>query len=84
MVYGFAGMRVDDGSLSFWPRRAPEDNAVLRVPLTYRGQILEVEIAMEQVEYTLRQGDSLVIHHEREEIRLTKDRPMAVRPVSRR
>jgi alpha,alpha-trehalose phosphorylase len=84
LTYGFAGMRDDDGSLSFWPRRAPEDNAILRIPLTYRGQILEVEIAMEHVEYTLREGDSLVIHHEREEIRLTRDHPVAVRPVSRR
>jgi alpha,alpha-trehalose phosphorylase len=84
LTYGFAGMRDDDGGLSFWPRRAPEDNAILRVPLTYRGQILEVEIGMEQVEYALRQGDSVVIRHEREEIRLTKDHPVAVRPVSRR
>jgi alpha,alpha-trehalose phosphorylase len=36
------------------------------------------------VEYALRQGDSVVIRHEREEIRLTKDHPVAVRPVSRR
>ena len=84
LTYGFAGMRDDDGALSFWPRRAPEDNAILRIPVTYRGQILEVEIGMEQVEYTLRQGDCLVIHHEREEIRLTKEHPVAIRPVSRR
>ena len=37
---------------------------------------------MEQVEYTLREGESLVIRHETEEIRLTRERPMAVRPVS--
>jgi alpha,alpha-trehalose phosphorylase len=84
LTYGFAGMRDDDGSLSFWPRRAPEENAILRVPLTYRGQILEVEIGMEQVEYALREGDSIVFHHEREEIQLTKDYPVAVRPVSRK
>ena len=52
--------------------------------MTYRGQILEVEIGMEQVEYALREGDSIVIHHEREEIQLTKDYPVAVRPVSRK
>src|SRR5271157_1045793 len=84
LTYGFAGMQDDNGSLSFWPRRSPEDNAILRVPLTYRGQILEVEIGMEQVEYALREGDSIVIHHEREEIQLTKDYPVAVRPVSRK
>ena len=84
LTYGFGGMRDDDGSLSFWPRRAPEDNAILRFPLTYRGQMLEVEIGMEQVEYTLREGDALVLRHENEEIHLTKEHPLAVRPISRR
>ena len=32
LTYGFGGMRDDDGTLSFWPRRPPEDNAVLRFP----------------------------------------------------
>ena len=82
LTYGLGGMRDDDGTLSFWPRRAPEDQAVLRFPLTYRGQRLEVEIASEQVEYTLREGECLVIHHETEEIRLTREHPSAVRPVS--
>jgi alpha,alpha-trehalose phosphorylase len=84
LTYGLGGMRDDDGTLSFWPRRAPEDNAILRFPLTYRGQMLEVEIGLEKVEYTLRQGQSLIIHHETEEIRLTRENPVAVRAVSRR
>jgi len=83
LTYGLGGMRDDDGILSFWPRRAPEDDAILRFPLTYRGHMLEVEIGLEKVEYTLREGDSLVIRHETEEIRLTRENPMAVRPVSR-
>ena len=84
LAYGLGGMRDDDGTLSFWPRRAPEDEAILRFPLTYRGQRLEVEIASEQVEYTLREGECLVIHHETEEIRLTRQHPSAIRPVSRK
>ena len=83
LTYGLGGMRDDDGTLSFWPRRAPEDNAVLRFPVTYRGQILEVEIGLEKVEYTLREGECLVLHHEAEEIRLTRQNPVAARPVSR-
>jgi len=83
LTYGLGGMRDDDGILSFWPRRAPEDDAILRFPLTYRGHMLEVEIGLEKVEYTLREGESLVIRHETEEIRLTRENPMAVRPVSR-
>jgi len=82
LSYGLGGMRDDDGTLSFWPRRAPEDNAILRFPVTYRGQMLEVEIGVEKVEYTLREGESLVTRHENEEIQLTRENPRAVRPVS--
>jgi alpha,alpha-trehalose phosphorylase len=83
LTYGLGGMRDDDGTLSFWPRRAPEDNAILRFPVTYRGQMLEVEIGLKKVEYTLREGECLVIHHETEEIQLTRERPTVLRPVSR-
>jgi alpha,alpha-trehalose phosphorylase len=84
LTYGLGGMRDDDGTLSFWPRRAPEDNAILRFPVTYRGQRLEVEIGPEKVEYALREGDCLTIRHETEVIHLTRERPTVVRPVSRR
>jgi alpha,alpha-trehalose phosphorylase len=84
LAYGFGGMRDHDGALSFWPRRAPQDNAILRFPVTYRDNILEVEIGVEEVEYTLREGESLEIRHETEEIRLTREHPVAVRSVSRR
>jgi alpha,alpha-trehalose phosphorylase len=83
LTYGLAGMRDDDGQLSFWPRRAPEDNAALRFPVTYRGQTLEVEVGVDKVEYNLVAGDRLAIHHEAEEILLTTNCPRAVRPVSR-
>jgi alpha,alpha-trehalose phosphorylase len=84
LTYGFGGMRDDDGILSFRPRRAPEDNATLRFPLTYRGQTLEVEIGLETVTYTLHEGEGLVIRHETEEVQLTREHPLAVRPVSAR
>jgi alpha,alpha-trehalose phosphorylase len=83
LTYGLGGMRDDDGTLSFCPRRAPEDNAILRFPLTYRGQLLEVEIGQQKVEYSLRQGNCLIIRHEKEEVRLTKEHPVAIRPISR-
>ena len=82
LAYGFGGMRDDDGVLAFWPRRAPEDNAILRFPLTYRGRMLEIEIAHDKVEYALRDGERIGIRHEREDIELTRDNPVAVRPVS--
>jgi alpha,alpha-trehalose phosphorylase len=77
-------MQDNGGRLSFWPRRAPQDNAILRFPITYRGQMLEIEIGAETVEYALREGEGLVIRHETEAIELTREHPIAVRPVSGR
>jgi alpha,alpha-trehalose phosphorylase len=82
LTYGLGGMRDDDGVLSFWPRRAPEDNATLRFPLTYRGRLLQVDIGLEDVEYTLREGDELVIRHATEELQLTREMPVAIRRIS--
>ena len=84
LAYGLAGMHDDNGTLSFWPRRAPEDNATLRFPVSYRGRILQVEVGSSEVEYALLKGDSLLIRHESEQIELTPGHPVAVRPVSRR
>jgi alpha,alpha-trehalose phosphorylase len=83
LAYGFGGMRDYDGTLSFWPRRAPEDNAVLRFAVTYRGQLLDIEIGLEKVEYALREGERLIIRHETEEVELTRENSVAVRTVSR-
>jgi alpha,alpha-trehalose phosphorylase len=83
LTYGLGGMQDHDGTLSFWPRRAPQDNAVLRFPVTYRGQLLEIEIGLDTVEYALRDGERLVIRHETEELELTRENPLAVRSVSR-
>ena len=83
LTYGLGGMRDDDGILAFWPRRAPEDNAILRFPVTHCGRMLEVEIGLETVEYALRDGEHLTIRHETEELHLSRENPVAVRPVSR-
>jgi alpha,alpha-trehalose phosphorylase len=82
LAYGLGGMQDHHGKLAFWPRRAPEDRAMLRFPVTYHGQMLDVEIAMGEAKYTLREGESLMIRHEAEEIRLTREQPQAVRRVS--
>jgi alpha,alpha-trehalose phosphorylase len=83
LAYGLGGMRDGDGVLSFWPRRAPDDNATLRFPLTYRGRLLQVEIGLDSAEYTLLEGDYLVIRHETEELRLTEEKPIAIRRIGR-
>src|SRR5262250_1374777 len=47
LIYGFGGMQDYDGTLSFRPRRAPEDNAMLRFLLTWHGSIVDIEIGPE-------------------------------------
>jgi hypothetical protein len=37
----------------------------------YRGQTLDIEIGLHKVEYALREGEGLAIHHETEEVQLT-------------
>ena len=84
LAYGFGGMRDNDGILSFWPRRAPEENAILQFHVTYRGQRLGVQIGLEKVEYALCEGECLLIRHETEEVKLTREKPVVLRPVARR
>ena len=84
LAYGFGGMRDNDGILSFWPRRAPEENAILQLHVTYRGQRLGVQIGLEKVEYALCEGECLLIRHETEEVKLTREKPVVLRPVGRR
>lgn len=81
-TYGFGGLRDYDGTLSFRPQRPPESQAFLRFPLTYRGQILDVEISADSTIYSLRDGDRLVIRHEGEEITLTRANPSVVRQTA--
>jgi alpha,alpha-trehalose phosphorylase len=78
-VYGFAGMRDHNGKLSFRPHRPPEAQASMRFSLTYRGNILDVEINQNATTYTLRDGDHLVIQHRDEDITLTRANPAVVR-----
>jgi len=74
-AYGFGGLRDYDGKLSFRPQRPPETQASLRFPLTYRGQILDIEITSESTTYSLREGEGIAIRHEDEEITLSRTSP---------
>src|ERR1700758_5872570 len=69
-TYGFGGLRDYNGRLSFRPQRPPEPEASLRFSLTYRGQLLDIEISPNSTSYSLRQGEGLTICHEDEEIAL--------------
>jgi alpha,alpha-trehalose phosphorylase len=81
-AYGFGGLRDYDGTLSFRPQRPPEAEASLRFSVTYRGQLLEVEISPDSTTYSLREGAGLVIRHEEEAISLDRANPTAVRPTT--
>ncbi len=83
-AYGFAGMQDHDDVLTFRPRRVPEETARMRLRLTYRGQLFELEISTQEAKYTLIEGRDLVLKHEDEAIRLTPDSPVVVRPVKPR
>jgi len=81
LTYGFGGMRDDGEILTFRPRRSPGQPAKLRFPVTYRGQIMDVEIGPDSTTYSLREGDGLVIRHEDEEIHLSSKTPVVTRPI---
>ena len=81
LTYGMAGMRDHDGILTFRPRRAPDQPATLRFPLTYHGQILDVEMGPDSAKYSLREGDGFVMRHEDEEIKLSPKNSVVTRPI---
>lgn len=78
LVNGFAGMRDYDGVLSFNPR-LPEALKKMRFPLTFRGQVLEVEMTPDAATYLLREGSELSITHQDHEIKLAVGEPVKVK-----
>ena len=75
IVYGCAGMRDYDGTLSFNPR-LPQRLEGLRFNLTFREQVIEVDITHEFVTYTLQKGEGLTIQHREREIQLKPEIPV--------
>jgi alpha,alpha-trehalose phosphorylase len=78
LVYGFGGLRDYDGKLSFHPR-LPKAIKSLRFPLTFRGQLLEVNITPAAVTYLLREGTGLTITHQDKAIQLSPGEPVTVK-----
>lgn len=68
-VYGFAGMRDDDGVLSFEPR-LPRQIHCLQFSLCTRGQCLQVTVEHKKASYLLREGTGLTIFHRGNEVHL--------------
>ena len=75
LVYGFAGMRDYDGKLSFNPK-LPQRLDGLRFNLTFRRQVIEIDITQESVIYTLRKGEGLAIQRREKDIQLKPGLPV--------
>ncbi|KST69253.1 glycoside hydrolase family 65 protein [Mastigocoleus testarum] len=77
MIYGIAGMRDDNGTLSFNPR-LPQDMKNLRFSLKVGDRVLRIHMEENSASYLLEQGSELVIYHQGEEVRITADIPVIV------
>ena len=77
MIYGIAGMRDDNGTLSFNPR-LPQEMKNLRFSLKVGDRVLRVHMEENSASYLLEQGSELVIYHQGEEVRITAEIPVIV------
>lgn len=75
MAYGFAGMRDEQGELSFRPHLPPAVRR-LRFHLTVRSQLLTIEMDHDEVIYLLRDGKSLDIRHNCQSVTLIPGQPV--------
>jgi alpha,alpha-trehalose phosphorylase len=78
VVYGVGGMRDDGGEISFKPRLLEEMDRV-KFPITIRGQRMDVDIELEQVTYSLREGTKLKFKHIDKEITLEKNEKITIK-----
>ncbi|MEE1618941.1 glycoside hydrolase family 65 protein [Brachybacterium sp. J153] len=70
LVHGFAGMRHDEGRISFDPR-LPVDWPELSFPLTVRGSRFTVRLVREEISFTLEEGPEIEVTVRSEEVRVT-------------
>jgi alpha,alpha-trehalose phosphorylase len=80
-AYGFGGLRDNGGNLSFRPQQPPEAQASLHFSITWRCQLLDIEISPDSTTYKLREGNGLTIRHDGEDITLSSETPAIVRPT---
>ena len=78
VVYGIAGMREQNGRITFHPRLGQRIEG-LRFHLTIQGQLLTVDIEGRkgQTTYLLREGSGLTIGHLEEEFKLEPGKPVS-------
>ncbi|MFW6236433.1 MAG: glycoside hydrolase family 65 protein [Desulfovibrionales bacterium] len=79
LVNGVAGLRDDDGTIRFHPRRLRTIKR-LRIPLTVRSNRFVVDMNARHVSYTLESGEGLDIVHGNQSIHLSPDNPSFTLP----
>jgi alpha,alpha-trehalose phosphorylase len=77
-VYGIAGMREQNGHITFHPRLGKRIEG-LRFHLTIQGQLLTVDIEGRkgQTTYLLREGAGLTLNHMDEQLTLEPGKPIS-------
>jgi alpha,alpha-trehalose phosphorylase len=75
VAYGLAGLRDSDGRIRFTPRR-PARIDCLRFRITIRGQLLEISLGEDAVQYRLVEGEEVSFLHGEEPVHLSADAPM--------
>ncbi|WP_336490370.1 glycoside hydrolase family 65 protein [Methylobacterium nigriterrae] len=80
LVYGFAGLRDSQGCISFNPI-LPEGWLGLKLVLTVRGQMLQIEVDRASATYRLLCGEQLRFSHAGEDLILSSAEPVLTRPV---
>jgi alpha,alpha-trehalose phosphorylase len=72
IAYGFAGMRVKNGRPSFAPV-LPQQWQDYQFHVHFQGQLLQVQVKPETVEYRLLKGTSLALQHRGQLLTLTTE-----------
>jgi len=75
VVYGFAGMRVFDGSLGFAPH-LPKHWSGYQFKIRFKRRLLRVRVSDTAAEYSLLEGDAIALQHETQVVTLTPDAPV--------
>lgn len=79
IVYGFAGLRILNGRLSFAPK-LPPDWGSYTFPLFFQQRSISITVNTQGVIYTLKQGEDLLINHEGIAVTLTTHQPLILAP----
>jgi alpha,alpha-trehalose phosphorylase len=81
LVYGFAGLRDNNGRISFCPR-LPDEWSRLAFSLAIRGQKLQVDIDHALTTYRLLEGEGLTFQHAEGDLTVSATAPTVTRPTS--